>query len=174
MESYGAEGGREWKPYYPQDDAVEFLSQDVTRPERLFYDHVTVGDDLVKRIREAEATNTIVVMIVDPWSVKLNEGPLLEFDSSLFLNCGLIIPWNENDTETINKKEQLQADIQRTLLRNYKWNSPYIRDSVTSAEDLRRKLILIINEVRRRLIREGPVQRKIASDDSNSGLPTIP
>lgn len=172
--SYGTQGGREWKPYYPLEDAVEFLSQDVTRPERLFYEQVAVGDDLVQRISEAERTNTIVVMIVDPWSVKLNQNALLDYDSRSFLNCGLIVPWNENDIETKSKKDQLQTDLKATFSRNYVLNSPYIRDSVNSPADLQRKLILIINEVRRRLIQQAEVHRTIANTDSNNSLPTIP
>lgn len=174
VESYGQQGGREWQPYYPQGDAVEFLVQGVTCSERLFYDRIAVNDDLVEHISEAEKTNIIVVMIVDPWSVKIYQQPLLAYDSRSFLNCGLIIPWNENDTETKRKKDQLQEGIKTTFIRNYVFNSPYIRDSVSSAADLQRKLILIINEVRRRLIQQAEVHRKMPDGDSNNSLPTIP
>jgi FxsC-like protein len=165
IDCYGEQGGREWQPYYPEvTKSVGIIAQGIATTEDLQYETYPVGDDLIEKIRAAEETNSIVVIVVDPWSIQVEsyQNHMLNFDKTDFLNCGILIPWNREDDETSQSLDKLQANVQRTFTRKFILNT-YFRDSIHSIDDLEREISATINEVRRRLLLKAEVQRPVES-----------
>jgi len=168
---YGEEGGRDWRPYYPDaEEAVGILSQQVASDQSLFYETLTVSADLIQKIREAEETNTMVLLLVDPWSIRLQryQSWLREIDRNAFLNCSLLIPWNENDGETHRSRDDLQAAMEKTLVRSFIVNNIYLRACVRSREELKQEIVGAIGEIRRRMMQLARVFHRIEGAESST------
>lgn len=171
--AYGPSGGRDWRPWFPETQrAVGVVAQSAASLENLFYESLPVDATLVQRLRAAEDANAIVVIIVDPWSIQLgsNEPHLRDFDRNSFVNCGLLIPWNETDQETGAMSALLGRIIRQTFSRCYVLNSAYIRDRIGSEDELQQALIGAIGDIRRRILQRAEVIREV---DASVRLPSL-
>jgi FxsC-like protein len=175
IDAYGSEGGRDWRPFLPDvSRAVGIISQGAAAREDLFYEQLPVGQDLLDKLRIAERTNTIVLFVVDPWSADLQHyrQRLQEYDQLNFINCGILVPWNERDDEMANSSDRLRYNIRQTFYRTFMANSTYIRDSIGTVDELERELIAAINDVRRRIVQHAEVMRPVAAGEAKP-LPQI-
>jgi FxsC-like protein len=160
---YGEQGGREWQPYHPEiPKSIGILSQGVATMESLQYETYPAASDIIEKIREAEEINSIVVIVVDPWSIQIESYKkyMLDFDEKDFLNCGILIPWNKKDDETSKNIDELRANVQGTFTRKFILNT-YIKQSIYSMDELEREIYSTINEIRRRLLLKAKVQRPV-------------
>jgi FxsC-like protein len=174
-DSYGREGGHDWRPYHPQiKEEIGKVSEMVASSESLSYQEFPISDELISQIRAAEETNTVVIIIVDPWSVNIKrlQEPMRQFDQNNFLNCGLLIPWNEKDGETLKSSDILVGQVEAMLSRTFITNNVYLRRHVRSHDDLKEEIIGAIGEVRRRMLHRAAVFQKIAGAASGS-IPKI-
>jgi FxsC-like protein len=166
---------RGWKPYLPAtDEPVGLTTLRVALAERLYYEDAPAGPDLLQRLDEAEEKNIIVILIVDPWSVRIETYRRLmsDYDRRNFVNCGVLIPWNEQDDETQSGGDKLLDAIEKVFSRNLVFDNPYIREPIPSSEELQKKLTAAIHEVRKRIMQRGRVLRKIKSGSARP-LPTV-
>jgi FxsC-like protein len=160
VEAYDDESAY-WRPFAPEvTDAVGLISGRAATQERLVYEPLPVGDDLMDRLRVAEEKNKIVLFVVDPWSAGIDpyRDCLVKYDEKSFVNCGILVPY-AGDEETAAMREALHQGLQRSLFRTFITNSSYLRDGIDSADELERELITAIGEVRKRIIRYKEVSR---------------
>jgi FxsC-like protein len=172
-ECYGLLDGREWQPHLPPvDKKVGIITPTVAHEKNILTDVLPLTKDLIKNLRKAEETNTIAVLIVDPWSVRFESYRELmsDYDEYSFYNCGVIIVWNDNDEETKQNKEALQAEIRETFERNL--DNIFFRDSVKTEDEFRNELSAIIEKVRERLMNRAKPVRPIPSTGAEL-FPTI-
>jgi FxsC-like protein len=154
---YNFQGGRFWAPYHPAvNDQVSFISYRAAGHAQANYKDLPVTDQLIQQIQDAEDTNTIVLLVVDPWSVKVQtfRDLLEEFDSHAFLNCGIVITWNAQDGEPESEHIKLRQDLSAAFKRVLRLRHMYYRDSVASASDLEKELCKAILEIRSRLMQQ--------------------
>jgi FxsC-like protein len=159
VDCYGDED-YEWRPYHPEHDKpVGLISQSIASREGLYYEKLRVDEDFVQQLREAENSNVIVVIIVDPWSIQVEyyRNQMSEFDRREFLNCGVLIPWNERDEETNRYLGRLQTGVRTTFERKYVINPTYFRGHIPSLEKFQDDISDTLNEVRARLIKRAVV-----------------
>lgn len=171
--AYGPTGGRDWRPWFPDAQrAVGVVAQSAASLENLFYETLPVDATLVDRLRSAEAAHAIVIIIVDPWSIQLDsyEPHMRAFDQNSFVNCGLLIPWNESDQETGEMVSRLGGLIRQTFSRCYVLNTAYIRDRIHSEDELQHALVAAIGDIRRRILQRAEVLRDI---DASVPMPSI-
>lgn len=172
VDAYGRTGGREWRPWFPNmERPVGVVSQTVASLENLFYETLTVDDALLDRLRSAEETNAIVMIVVDPWTIQLEpyRSHMLEFDQRAFVNCALLVPWNESDPETAAAQDRLATAVRRTFSRYFVLSSTQLRE-IRSADELQHTLIAAIGDVRRRILQRAEVFRDV---DTSVSLPMI-
>lgn len=158
--AYGPAGGRDWRPYAPTEpEPVGLVTQRVAALENVFYETLPLADRLIDQLREAERTNTIVVLVVDPWSIRSEtyRRHMLEFDEANFVNCGVLIPWHRQYDEAAEVRSILETGVRQTFSRAYVLNASYIRRSIHSVDELQKELIAVISEVRRRMIQRAQV-----------------
>ena len=175
VEAYGPEGGRDWRPFHPDiPRPVGVISQGVAADAELYYEQLPLGDDLLARLRAAEQTNTIVLILVDPWSAELNRyrERLTAFDQANFINCGILVTWNVGDEETASSAQRLRDQIRQSLYRTFVSGGTFVRDSVESAEQLEREVREAIDNIRRKINQHAEVMRPVDSGQLTS-LPQV-
>lgn len=171
-ESYGLRLSQQWRPFLPNDKrSVGTFSDEAAMKENLECDFIDVDEGLLQKIGEAERQNQIVLIIVDPWSVRLGKlkTPMGQYDERQFLNCGLLIPWNPADAP---ETAQLHEELKGVLRRTFRINRNYRNDAIRSPEKFQEELSTAINSVRKQIMNEAADVRQVASTDSKS-LPTI-
>ncbi len=146
---YGSHGGPSWKPYLPpSEQTAGILTQGIVG-KRVLRETLPLSAQLVQHLRTAEETNTIVLLIVDPWSIELPDFrlPLQALDKENFINCGVIIIWNDQDVETQAMGQNLRQKISATFSRSIISKQLYLREAVSSEAELEKELTAVINEV---------------------------
>ena len=154
LDPYGESGG-EWRPWLPDPrDEVDLLVQEVIQRERLISDGaIPLDNELDKRLKEAENGNKIVVIVVDLWTLRLEDYRKHMrdvVDPKQFVNCVIVVPWNPQDSEAVNQRQTLEMLLQATFVNRTANDSPgnssetgapsgsaVIRTKVASAPQLR-------------------------------------
>ena len=164
IEFYGSRGGQDWKPYFPAvKKEVGLISQTVASQADLYSQILPISDDLIKEIRAAEATNTIVLVVVDPWSIQVQgyRHWVESYDQANFaVNTGVLVVWNRQSDESDEQLEELRAELESVFFRTGMSNT-YFRGSISSADELQRELTAAICEVRNRINRKATLFRRV-------------
>lgn len=167
VDLYG-ERGRSWRPYLPDvEEPIGVIAQEVASKQKLFYDEIPLDDDLIDRLREAEKNREIVVILLDAWTLRIGsyKGMMQPFDRENFLNCALLIPWNDKDQETLGQRAELEKAVKSTFrFKAELKSSTYYKDSIRSAKELRSKLLKTMTEIRMKMIELGEPERTIEAE----------
>lgn len=160
---YGATA-RDWSPYRPTTD--EPLADYATRiaAGRSLSAQVTEVDDLQACIERAQQDNQIVVLLIDPWSTKVdrNHEILVHYDRRTDRPAAVMIPWSTDDAETWRKASELTAAVSRTFPRNMRRPpTTTFRQSVLTNESFRSDLQVVLEESRNRVIANGRLRRPL-------------
>lgn len=163
LSSYG-ESGTDWDPFCPPPDPwpISALAQHVaSTPElNLTSEIVVPSDDLIARLEKARADNNLVVFIVDPWTLRIQEysDRLREYDRRDFLNSAVLVAANEGDEETRQCADLLETAIRATF--ENKTVGQKVRWSRVSRDQLQKDLRDALLEVKARIAEQGEVKRK--------------
>ena len=90
---YGTSGGPDWSPYYPPlPERVAAIAQQAVKDMGTVCYHLPMDRLLADRIEEAQANNNIVIVIVDPWTLRLSDyRKVLEgCDRRDYYNCAVL------------------------------------------------------------------------------------
>jgi len=175
IESYGRET-KDWRPYHPAvDKRIATFIQNIASSEDYTSDFIEIKRDWINDLKQAEKKDRIILAIVDAWTICLDQylNLIQEFDSWNSLNSGVLIPWNNLDSET-NKKHQKLKDALRIAFRNKMTvlDPKSFREEVISLEDLEVTLRDMLIEIHKRIVETGEVIRR-AKGDHDISLPTI-
>jgi FxsC-like protein len=107
----------DWLPYVPPHTNRQVLSiaTGPAKSDGRQCDVLVPGSpDIMERLRDARRLNNVIIVIVDPWSLRLNELRtfLTQFDQEDFPNSAVLINWNSDDEETAAKGEELKNTLQ--------------------------------------------------------------
>ena len=157
VNAYGKEGGRDWKPYLPEtEEEIAIISQRIATKERFSYELLTLKDNLVDMIRESRDNNIIVILIVDPWTLKVSNysSVMQEYDSLDFFNCYLLVAFNHADNETSTELPRLQSMVEATFATKITHEGlKSFQSNVGKREELEAELANALNYVRKRIIK---------------------
>jgi FxsC-like protein len=167
VNAYGATFD-DWCPYRPvQDDRVGLLVQGIAYQEKLTSGVLPVAQNIVAHVNSAKARNTLVILVVDIWSLQLptyNEYMNL-FDGVRLINAGALVVWNNADTETLGEKQRLIQGLVGAFPNLTTTGDPLaFHDQLGSAEELTEKLRATLHELRRRITLHGNPVRKAEGD----------
>jgi FxsC-like protein len=173
LDAYTITGGPLWRPYYPDDYYAANFTGEVAKAENLTLHPILLNDDkldFIKEIRKAERDGTMVVIIVDPWSVQIQryKNYMKDYDAQRFFNCGVIVVWNENDNETKLNKETLRREVETTFERLSLYQDTYFRSSISSPEELKKELTDTIYKIRDMISRQGQLRAHVKSTSGES------
>jgi internalin A len=111
----------DWAPFYPQqNEQVRSLAQRAAANLKLLAQWAEVDDDLERRVRDAEAANRIVVLLVDVWSLRVKrvQKALRVVDRLLALNLAIVVVRNAEDAETAASHHELSNEMRQVFSRS--------------------------------------------------------
>ncbi len=155
LQYYGVEGGLDWRPFLPDNpDEIAILAQEVAAKERIRYESIPINDTLIDKLREAERNRDLVIIVIDPWTLRLEpyQAILREFDKYRSLNCAILIVWNGSDNETIAMLPMLQLTLNHSLLSFAVSKVANYMGSIHSAEKFQHDLSNAVVTLRRYII----------------------
>jgi len=150
---YGADG-RSWKPYVPEvDRPVGLITQRVATDVDLQHEVLPVTNTLIDQLRKADETNTIVVLIVDPWTLKVQTylDRMMDYDGRNLVSCAVLVVWSGTEQERGAAEQALRPTVNWTFKNTLINNNTYFRPRVASEAELRSEVTAAIIEIRRRL-----------------------
>ena len=148
LEAYGDGGWVDWRPYFPPiDRCVTWYAQGVVHDEELNYERLDFRPDLVQLLRDAEAKNKIIILVVDSWTLSCStyRDVMSEFDRYQFRNCCVVIPWNK-DEETLGQADTLKRNLQQVFSRQ---THTRFRFAITTPAALEAEFAAAINQARK-------------------------
>jgi len=167
VDSYGDECWH-WRPYHPDSDKrVGPLIQSIASSEDFDSGLFQLAPDWTSRLDQAEKENSIIVIVVDPWTVRLAQynSFMGEYDKRSYLNCAVLIPWNKRDNETAQNRDKLMTALQATFKSKMIVKDPKsFKEEIVSPEHLDAELRDVLMEIRRRILETGKVVRKAESE----------
>jgi FxsC-like protein len=141
----------DWQPYLPTSaQRVVTVLQKVAAEQSIFFEILSVEENFVRQIREAEEMNYSVIIVLDPWILKLGKykGYMLEYDLNRFTNSGVLVLWNMDDSETLERENELRSEVRETLALNFSIETSLIRHSIRSFVELNTEATILINHLR--------------------------
>lgn len=162
-----------WNPYFSNrnDDCIWKIAVDVARQSGINPGEIDVGHDLLHELRKAKQENSLVVLIIDTWTLKLPEikQKMREYDDTSFLNCAALVVWDESD-ETSEGREALANLLVEIFDDNYGTNHSHLfRPDVRSRDALVHELAETLRILKFNVINRGQPMRVIAG--KNEPLP---
>ena len=163
LSAYGTDFD-EWCPFLPAlDTRVGLLVQKIAIEQNLTASVLPVAQNIIARLQGARAKNTLVVFIVDVWSLQLPtyRSYMNSFDRERFTNAGALVVWNLSDNETLDRKHEL-VDALLIAFPNLTImpDPPAFHHQLETPEQLAEKLRATLCELRRRIATFGDVMRK--------------
>lgn len=164
-EAYGEKRERDWRPFFPEvKDSAGLISQRAATQARLIAEMYPIEKDFTDQLSKAEEENTIVCLLIDPWTVQLEfyRNCLTDYDAKRLVNCGALVIWNEHDRELPARSHVLKQHVKEVFWRLSMSKDPSFRDSIRSVGSLRKEIRVTILEIQQRLIRRGKVLRPVS------------
>lgn len=146
---YGANGREDWAPYYPAcGKPIGLVAQRQANSHDLICEWLPVDGSLVCKLREAERDNSLAIVVIDPWTLKVPGYAqfLREFDQHQFTNCAVLIAWNMEDPDTSDQADALNATLSEILARRFQFRN-LLRDRIAGPDELENELRDVITEL---------------------------
>ena len=142
-EAYGRDA-RDWRPFLPETEhKIGPIIQSVVASQGLESMAFEPTKNLLERLSD-ELQDAIVTIVLDVWSLNVQSCRKLmeDYDTRQHLNCALLIPWNLDDQETRERKEELEKklhDVFTTKL-NVRPDPAAFSHDIRSPSDFKRAL----------------------------------
>jgi FxsC-like protein len=154
---------RDWLPCFPElKTEVQNIVTRAAKDENKTFEIIPAQprEAAIRKLRHAKELNNTVVVVVDPWSLKISDLHNLvnEFDAEEFPNSAVIISWNPNDQETNNNLPILKNKMQ-DYFRSRIGRKEYHRPEVTSEKELETATREAFNAVRQRVEQSGKLAK---------------
>jgi FxsC-like protein len=165
-----------WKPFLPPfNQEIAIIVQKISSEKNFIYKDFLAGDDLIKNIKKAKDSNKIVIIIVDPWSLKLPKYSKImeEYNERHFFNCDVLFVLNVKDQETQVKQSELRGKMEQILFTKIDDKPDFLKKREFNDEKtFRRGLFHALKRTNESIIRRGNVLREMPGADKKK-LPTI-
>jgi FxsC-like protein len=167
--SVDAYGGtcNDWKPYYPTSPArIGPLLQRLASEGDFTSELLGTEQDIQQRIQDAEKNNSLLFLVVDPWTLRLKpyKDYVALYDKHTSLNCAALVPWNSQDPETTTQLPQLDATLSASFARRLAMGDVMLRTRLETEEALRVELSKALAQAQSRVINYADVVKKAESD----------
>lgn len=151
-QAYGATGGREWQPYGADQAAVGVVAPNVATSDalKMIPDTLPFGPDLPQRVRDLEARNELVVMLLDRWStlIPARAAALRAFDQNNYVNCSVLVPTPPDPSEP-----RLAQGLSQAMRHRLGFGGPLLlRQGLDTQDALRQALHDVLVRLRNEVI----------------------
>jgi FxsC-like protein len=177
LDPYDEEGGYYWQPYFPEHtDAVGHMALQAAVDGKLRPEFMGLDDLTIERLDEAEGNNQLVAIVIDTWTLCLPRYNTFmhKYDRRNFVNCVVLIAWNDRDDETEFNRLTLTANVWGTFPNHAAKPDPNcFLDSISSKEELKKALMDALIRARGRISMRTDAVKKKAESGQFIGKPLI-
>jgi FxsC-like protein len=164
LEFYGASAW-DWRPF---NEPIGALAQAAASRLNLRYAELAADDSLTKNLLSAGSHREPVLSLVDIWTLRIDAFAerMREYDVLNLTNCGLILPWNDDDGETVAHRQELDRVLLQTLPRRIGNRSPaHDWTSVHSPAQLVAAMERTLTVLRMQIINDTAARRRIENPE---------
>lgn len=169
VDRYKRAGGRDWRPFDPDArDPVGMFAQAAATEYQRYFDEIPVTSDLIARVDEAWKVHEPVLVLVDPWTLKVPayQAEVKRLDRYIADNCAIVVPWNSPDPETSAQREPLKALVAQTFQYRAKVGKAlHYWGEVESAADLRGRLLEMLAYYTNKTLETTDAEKRIPEGD---------
>jgi len=173
LTAYGTfENRQDWRPCFPDlDQQAGDLARSVAAETGKDFEFVEPGD-LPGRMQEARELNNVLSVVVDPWSISLPlfDAFMNQLDAQKFPASGVIVTWNEKDSETLQQLPILKNKMAERFRGRVK-RREYFNDRVSSPESFCDALRATFNSAQEQLLERGEMPS--AETGTTQPLPSV-
>ena len=171
-------GGAEWLPFPPPpppEEQAALIAQQSVDEAKLgtVVHHLFVDDLLPEEVRKAEEKNTIVILIVDPCSLRVETlfKVLNKCDEDLRMNWAVLVPWNRSDPDVNGSYDELLALVEQAFKRHVTYTMPnLVHKSIDSRDALKKGLVDAILGTKGRISANSTNYRKAEPSPAAPGM----
>jgi FxsC-like protein len=168
VDRYRKIGGRDWRPFHPDaKEPVGLIAQTAASQYDRYFEEAPLAPDLLPRLKAAEAAGEPVVILVDPWSLKLAgyRAMMKALDKQIVDTSGILISWNAPDDETAAHRAELETLVATTFSYRAKFGvGLHYWGAVECAADLRARLLEMLAHYTNRVLETTKATKTIAAD----------
>jgi FxsC-like protein len=174
---YGENGGLEWQPFLPPvDREIGMIAAEVASRERFRYEFVTVDERLIERLSEAARANKVIVVVVDPWTVRLDTYNQLmrELDDRNLPGCVVVVPLNTADTESSEQHQLLRHAVEATFVNRQVIPDPEVfLPWISTVEDFENQLATALQRAKLRVLSRQQILQHARKAGIRQGPPLL-
>jgi FxsC-like protein len=171
---YGEEAA-DWRPFQPPDETkVEPLALQVAAGENFRFPPPAPADQVLETIEHAEKSNSLVVVIVDPWATSLAtyQRLLTALDQRASRHVAVVVPWNRSHAETVQARDTLRAALANLFANRLDPKDPRtFLDEIETPDAFRSELRKVLTFLRARTQKAAALARPMPG--AFGPLPTI-
>jgi len=157
----------EWRPYHPTcEDPILVRAQGVAYQRGMVSQPQPADDRLFEILEAAQARRELVVLILDPWAVKLPdyEPLLMELNRRRYGTTAIVVPWDSADVMEAHIRDALHLRLDNWVFSG----ESLFRDGIRSIEEFEKTLVQILVEVCSRIIKRAEVARRVSEAGPDS------
>jgi FxsC-like protein len=161
-EYYDEHIGACWRPFSEKKIGA-LVSGLASRCDLLPYNR-TLDKDFESNLRSARDSNTLVVLIVDAWTIDLlseYRARVKEYDDNCSTHCTAFVIWNEGDEETEINMQRLEARVITSFPNSATKKPIYFRPAIRNQQDLEALLRETLERLRNRILEYERVVRSL-------------
>ncbi|HEX3095380.1 MAG TPA: hypothetical protein VHW72_22260, partial [Candidatus Angelobacter sp.] len=153
-----------WAPFPPPEgkeslrNAIGITTMGfVTEIKRMLPLTLDLDQNLIVEIRQAKEKNSLVVLLIDTWSLKIQpyQDLMRIYDDTNFLNCAALVIWDGSD-ETGKSAKDLESLVARIFDDNYKTRLPRLfMPKVATLNDFLTNIDLVLETLRSNVMTTG-------------------
>jgi FxsC-like protein len=175
LDCYKDAGGGDWQPFYPRKRRIGSLAVHIASDEDLDFipSELPFSPNLAQDVSQAEKERRLVVLVVDSWTAELPpyQQVLQDFDRRNYFNCSVVVPWNEGDLETAQRR----AALEQTILSAFPFRAVvkhpvYFRDAIRSEAELCEQLREVLIRLKEEVINKAKVTRPVPSGGAKPAI----
>ena len=156
LDFYGPSDGWEWRPFHPSiQETVGAMAQTIAGELGMRFQQIPCDDKLADALREAKRNHVPTLIVTDAWTLFVSPyaKAMSEYDDLNLSNCAVLMPWNNDDSETAAAQQQLRQLLFAVCPQKASSPPPaHLWDSITSMSDLRGRAKAALEELRLRLM----------------------
>jgi hypothetical protein len=165
--------GWDWQPYPEKRKTIGAMAQQISGDLGLRYEEIACDATLPNKLRETRTSSVPTILFGDPAS--LRDGAyaqsMREYDDLYLLNCGALVPWDEeskkkgnNDDAWLYLKDRVCQQKTKIPPPNHEWRS------IFSQDDLETKTRTVIENIRLRLLQQILSDDRSEAHNGNGGV----
>ena len=163
---YGDSRPAEWSPFVSRKRMIGALAPEVAGSRNFLISSLALNDNIADYVKAAENDNSILVLVVDTWSLHLlpEYSEWMErFDRVSSLHTSVIVVWNEDDLDSQEYEQLLKAQINHTFETQSTRDEVFFRPTVKNAAEFESALLDSLIRIQDKIIQNKETLQAIAN-----------